>query len=118
MEMRAQGNATPYAAFLTPFWDPTSTVQELYDKMYSKGLCEDLWFRWEGKPRKSIDIAGPMSQWDDVGPEYRDTIDVQFKWADHFQTEDDINAFTINGDSAPMGRFNYRFHAEREHSHN
>jgi len=23
---------------------------------------------------KSIDITGPMSQWDDVGPEYRDAI--------------------------------------------
>ena len=45
-------------------------------------------------------------------------IDIEFKWADNFQTEDDIDAFTINGDSAPLGRFNYRFHAEREHSVN
>ena len=42
-----------------------------------------------------------------------DAIDIEFKWADNFQTEDDINAFTINGDSAPMGRFNYRFHADQ-----
>lgn len=49
-EMRAEGNATPYVAFLTPFWDPTSTVKELYEKLYSKGLYSDLWFRWKGKP--------------------------------------------------------------------
>ncbi len=50
LEVRAEGNATPYVAFLTPFWDPGSTVRELFDKLYSKGLYEDLWFRWEGKP--------------------------------------------------------------------
>lgn len=49
-EMRAEGNATPYVAFLTPFWDPASTVRELYDKLYKPGRYEDLWFRWEGKP--------------------------------------------------------------------
>ncbi len=50
MEVRAEGNATPYVAFLTPFWDPSSTVHELYDRLYSKGLYKDLWFHWEGKP--------------------------------------------------------------------
>lgn len=50
MEVRAAGNATPDVAFLTPFWDPAGTVQELYDKLYSKGIYEDLWFQWEGKP--------------------------------------------------------------------
>ena len=61
-EVRAEGNATPYVAFLTPFWDPASTVQELYDRLYSKGLYEDLWFRWEGKP---LILANPAQ----VNPE-------------------------------------------------
>ena len=63
-EVRAEGNATPYVAFLTPFWDPASTVRELYDKLYSKGLYEDLWFRWEGKP---LILANPAQ----VEPELR-----------------------------------------------
>ncbi|MFV1965006.1 MAG: hypothetical protein ACC628_06255 [Pirellulaceae bacterium] len=50
MELRAEGNATPGVAFLTPFFEPASTVEELYDKLYSKGLYKDLWFQWEGKP--------------------------------------------------------------------
>ena len=49
-QLRQQGNRTPQVAFLTPFWDPASTVRELYDELYSKHLFEDLWFRWDGKP--------------------------------------------------------------------
>jgi hypothetical protein len=37
-------------------------------------------------------------------------LDIEFKWADNFQAEDDIHAFTLNGDSAPSGRFNYRYY--------
>ncbi len=40
-------------------------------------------------------------------------VDIDFKWADNFQTEDDIDAFTLNGDSAPFGRFNYRYRAAK-----
>ena len=32
---------------------------------------------------------------------------LQFKFVDNYQTEDDINAFYLNGDSAPYGRLNY-----------
>jgi len=64
-ESRADGNATPFVAFLTSFGDPASTVRELYDKLYSKGLYEDLWFRWEGKP---LILANPAQ----VDPELRD----------------------------------------------
>ncbi|MHB9078622.1 MAG: hypothetical protein ACYC3X_14140 [Pirellulaceae bacterium] len=49
-QMRRDGNRTPQVAFLTPFWDPASTVRELYDELYAKHLYEDLWFRWDGKP--------------------------------------------------------------------
>ncbi len=64
-EVRAEGNATPSVAFLVPFWDPASTVQELYDKIYSKGLYKDLWFHWEGKP---LILANPSQ----VNPDLRD----------------------------------------------
>ncbi|MHB8952369.1 MAG: hypothetical protein ACYC4U_05270 [Pirellulaceae bacterium] len=49
-QVRAEGNRTPQVAFLTPFWDPASTVRELYEQLYSQHLFEDLWFRWDGKP--------------------------------------------------------------------
>ncbi len=48
--VRREGNRTPQVAFLTPFWDPMTTVRELYNDLYSKGIHEDLWFQWEGKP--------------------------------------------------------------------
>jgi len=33
----------------------------------------------------------------------------EFKWADHIQNEDSIDELTVNGDSAPNGRFNYLY---------
>jgi hypothetical protein len=48
--VRNEGNRTPQVAFLTPFGDPRSTVNELYRKLYAKRLYEELWFRWDGKP--------------------------------------------------------------------
>jgi hypothetical protein len=33
----------------------------------------------------------------------------EFKWADNIQNEDSIDEFTVNGDSAPNGRFNYLY---------
>lgn len=47
---RAAGNRTPDIAFLTPFWDPNSTVSQLWKDIYSKGLHKDLWFLMDGKP--------------------------------------------------------------------
>lgn len=41
-------------------------------------------------------------------------IDIAFKWADNFQLEDNIDAFTLNGDSAPAGRFNYLYRTRSE----
>jgi hypothetical protein len=47
---RAAGNRTPQVAFLTPFWDPSKVVRELWRDLYSSGLYHDLWFMWEGRP--------------------------------------------------------------------
>jgi len=55
--MREQGNRTPQIAFLTPFGDPTVVVQAVCDDLYSKGLYEELWFRWDGKPLIMADPA-------------------------------------------------------------
>lgn len=48
--VRKLGNRTPQVAFLAPFGNPRAVVGELYRQVYSKHLCEELWFRWEGKP--------------------------------------------------------------------
>jgi len=62
---RQQGNRTPDVAFLTPFGAPRSTVNELYEQLYTQHIGEDLWFRWEGKPLILADPAqvdpGPAS---------------------------------------------------------
>jgi hypothetical protein len=38
-------------------------------------------------------------------------IEFEFKWADNWQQDDNINEFTVNGDAAPPGRFNYLYTA-------
>lgn len=40
-------------------------------------------------------------------------IDLTFKWADHPQCTGDVMTFHVNGDVAPAGRFQYRFHETR-----
>lgn len=48
--MRRAGAKTPQVMFLTPFWDPSKVVNELYRDLYRPGLFSELWFRWKGKP--------------------------------------------------------------------
>lgn len=77
-EARRLGNRTPDVAFLTPFWDPASTVQKLWEELYSKGLFSDLWFRWEGKP---LILADPAK----VDPKLRDFFTFRRPQPDYFQ---------------------------------
>jgi hypothetical protein len=56
-EVRQLGGATPQVAFLTPFWEPTKVVEELYRDVYEPGLYQDLWFRWVDKP---LILADPI----------------------------------------------------------
>lgn len=37
------------------------------------------------------------------------TVDIAFKWSDNMQQDGDINNFLLNGDAAPLGRFNYQY---------
>ncbi len=36
-------------------------------------------------------------------------VDILFKWADNTYSTSDLNDFYVNGDSAPLGRFSYRY---------
>lgn len=56
-QMRRAGNRVPQVAFLAPFGDPRSTVNELYTQIYAANLYRDLWFQWEGKPLILADPA-------------------------------------------------------------
>jgi hypothetical protein len=49
-KMRQQGNKTPQIAFLTPFGDPRSIVEKVYQDLYQPGLYREIWFQWKGKP--------------------------------------------------------------------
>lgn len=44
--MRAEGEPTPQIACLAS----QKSVELLWNKIYSRGLYADLWFRWKGKP--------------------------------------------------------------------
>jgi hypothetical protein len=44
----------------------------------------------------------------------RRPVQFDFKWADNIQKPGDIDDFTLSGDSAPNGRFNYRYRANRD----
>jgi hypothetical protein len=53
-----------------------------------------------GIPRRCLGLP------DGPGP-----VCLEFKWADNIQVEDSVDEFTLNGDSAPFGRFNYLYTA-------
>ena len=97
MDARAAGNATPYVAFLTPFWDPASTVQELYDKLYGPELFKELWFYWEGKP---LILANP----DQVNPDLRDFFTFRRPQPSYFVGPKDFDAvsYTATGKNSNM----------------
>lgn len=46
-----------------------------------------------------------------IGQENAQSLNLEFKWADHYQGEDDIFSFYLNGDAAPYGRLNYTYNA-------
>lgn len=77
-EMRAEGNPTPQLMFVTHF-DSDDTVNKLYDRIYSQGLYEELWFRWEGKP---LILAQPPK------PNFPPHIKEFFTWRDSWSQTD------------------------------
>ncbi len=49
-EVRANGGRTPQITFLCPFGDPTASVTQVWQDLYTKGLYKDLWYKLDGKP--------------------------------------------------------------------
>ena len=58
---------------------------------------------------RRLEIAIPLS---DLGIESGSTFQIEFKWADNTQADGDIYDFYMSGDVAPLGRFNYLYHAK------
>jgi hypothetical protein len=88
--------------------DADTTVLEYTRRGWNWQPRADVRYRVEGSeimlaiPRESLGI-----------PRGEDDLRFEFKWADNIQNDDSIDEFTINGDSAPFGRFNYRYQSGR-----
>jgi hypothetical protein len=73
--LRKLGQATPFIAHLLHARTAV-TAQTLYDDFYAKGLYENLWFRWDGKP---LMMATPA----EVPASIRDFFTLRQSWAWH-----------------------------------
>jgi hypothetical protein len=73
MQMRRDGLRTPQFAFIGHSGEG-KVAQSLYDKIYSQGLFEELWFRWQGKP---LLLVNPKA----LTPELREFFTVRESWA-------------------------------------
>ncbi|MBQ6119705.1 MAG: hypothetical protein IJK98_10765 [Clostridia bacterium] len=52
-QAKEDGVNVPKVAFMLPFndgADTTTSLKNLYERVYSKGRYSDLWFLWDGKP--------------------------------------------------------------------
>ncbi len=72
-QVRQEGHAVPKIVFLCGAFD--SEFAELYNDVYAKGLYEDLWLYWDGKPL--ILLAGEVN----MTAEQREFFTVRYSWA-------------------------------------
>lgn len=68
-EVRAIGGKTPQVAFICPFGDPTYSVTQMWEQLYSKGLYKDLWYQLDGRPLiladlDAVNIGFGSESWD------------------------------------------------------
>ncbi|MBE6585195.1 MAG: hypothetical protein E7645_01565 [Ruminococcaceae bacterium] len=72
-EVKQEGYDVPKLCFICGGF--TAEFNELWDKIYSKGLYEDLWFYWEGKP--FIMFSGDV----EMTEEQREFFSHRISWA-------------------------------------
>ncbi len=72
-KLRAAGEAAPSISFIVNS-SPEQTVQNIYNSIYKKGLFQDLWFYWKGKP---LLLCPPEA----VTPEIGEFFSVRQSWA-------------------------------------
>jgi hypothetical protein len=91
-------------------------VNRTTDRTEETALLEESRQGWDWKPRARVRYRVRGNELEmairraDLGLENTDVpLRIDFKWADNTGVEGDVAAFTVNGDSAPNGRFNYRY---------
>ncbi len=72
-EVRQEGYDVPQICFLVGSYD--AEFAELYNTIYKKGLYEDLWFYWNGKPL--VLLTGNINMSDEA----RDFFTIRYSWA-------------------------------------
>lgn len=83
--------------------DSCSTSLEICNNGWNWKKCATLNYRTEGN---EMVIAIPMQA---VGIHDPNDFSIDFKWIDNAVEEGDIQECLIDGDSAPNGRFRYRY---------
>jgi hypothetical protein len=87
--------------------DRSTTVLERSEGDWNWTEVSKLVYKVEGN---ELHLAVPR---DAIGlGDCDEPVELEFKWADHMQSDGDIQEFTVSGDSAPNGRFNY-FYSEK-----
>ena len=76
-QIRSEGGKTPQIAFLTRSNSP-ATIQRLYDDIYSRGIFQDLWFQWQGKP---LMLGYPDQDGNSLAQPARDFFTFRESWA-------------------------------------
>ncbi len=72
-EVRREGYSVPKICFLVGSYD--AEFAELYETIYKKGLYEDLWFYWNGKPL--VMLTGNVNMSDEA----RNFFTIRYSWA-------------------------------------
>ena len=73
-EVKQEGYNVPKVCFLCGDYD--GEFHELYNSLYKKGLYQDLWFYWNGKPL--VMTSGTSIKWTD---EEKDFFEWRLSWA-------------------------------------
>lgn len=79
-QMRQQGDPTPDFMFIT-YSSSGVVANQLYDRIYAKGLYKNLWFRWQGKPLIFGDPNGSAPIKTPPRPEVAQFFNWRYSWA-------------------------------------
>ena len=71
-QVRAEGGRTPQLSFIFNT-KAKETVRRMYDNFFAKGVHEELWFRWKGKP---LILCPP----DAITPDIADFFTTRHSW--------------------------------------
>ncbi|MBQ7699744.1 MAG: hypothetical protein IJT49_05325 [Clostridia bacterium] len=89
-KMRGEGLKTPDVCFLMQE-NNTNELSDLWSNLYSVGLYEDLWFKWNGKP--VIMFTGRNNTLTD---EQNNFFTVRYSWANENDAWYTNNSYNIN----------------------